>query len=192
MSRTYRTVIAALVLLASIALFAPFARASTSTYTYTGSKFTTFGGTDTYPPECSISGSFTISTLAGGLTNVFITPSSFQFTDGFAKLNDTSPYSPFGFTSFMISTNAAGQIIAWNILLDAPTVAYIQTYNGPGTPFDETWDAPLYANYASVEYASGSPGWTSSAPPVPEPGSLVLLGTGLIGLAGSLRRKLLG
>lgn len=171
---------------------APFARANTVTYTYTGSAFNNFGGTDNCPPECHLSGWFTTSALAGGLTNAFITPAAFQFTDGFAVLNNSSPYIPFGSTSFQVTTNGAGQITAWNIILDAPTVAMMQTYNGPGTPFDETWNAPLYANFAEVSYTAGSGKWTSAAANVPEPGSLVLLGTGLIGLGGALRRRLLG
>ena len=171
---------------------APLAMANTVTYAYTGSAFTTFGGTDHCPPECHLSGSFTISALPSGLTNAFITPASFQFTDGSAVLDNTSPYLPFGFTSFQVSTNAAGQVVAWNIILDAPTVAQMQTYSGPGTPFDETWDAPLYANFAEVNYTSGARTWTSAATSTPEPGALVLLGSGLIGLAGALRRNLLG
>ena len=34
--------------------------------------------------------------------------------------------------------------------------------------------------------------WTQQQSQVPEPGSLILMGTGMLGLAGSLRRKLLG
>jgi hypothetical protein len=33
---------------------------------------------------------------------------------------------------------------------------------------------------------------TGTASPIPEPGSLVLLGTGILGLAGVARRKLIG
>jgi hypothetical protein len=166
-----------------------FARATT--YTYTGSPFTTFGGADACPSECSLSGWFTISTLADDLTNVSITPTSFQFTDGHAKLNEGSPYSPFGSTSFTVTTNALGQITGWNIILDAPTVAMMQTDSAPPTPFDETWGYPLYANYASVDYTSTSGRWTSGPSPNPLPAALPLFATGfgVLGLFRWLARR---
>jgi hypothetical protein len=156
---------------------APSAGAGTSTYSYNGIAFTNFGGTDTCPPECHLSGWFTISTLAAGLNNATITPALFQFTDGFAVLDQSSPYLPFGTTSFQVTTDGTGHITAWNIILEAPTIAEMQTYNGPGTPFDETWEAPLFANFAFVDYASAASG---PARWVPEPSALLPLGLGLL------------
>ena len=165
--------------LLSIGLTPP-AQANTTTYFYKGSDFNIFGGNDSCPPECHLSGWFTVSTLAGGLTNASITPASFQFTDGFATLTTTNTSVLFGTSSFLITTNASGQITAWDVYLTGPTVAHMESYNGPGTPYDETWDAPLYANYAEVEYTSGSRTWRTSISP--EPSALLLFSVGFISL----------
>jgi hypothetical protein len=117
-----------------------------------------------------------VSSLAGGLKNASIIPASFQFTDGFAVLNQTNTSVAFGVSSFLMTTDSTGQITAWSIFLTSPLVAHMESYNGPGTPFDETWDAPLYANFARVEYRARSGGWIST----PEPSALPLLSLGFI------------
>jgi hypothetical protein len=54
-------------------------------YTYMGHPFDSFTGVAACPPECSISGSFTLpSPLPINLALSAITPISFSFTDGSA------------------------------------------------------------------------------------------------------------
>jgi hypothetical protein len=74
--------------------------------------------------------------------------------------------------------------------------AYVQFYDTDGT-FDKVvyTESPNVGGYESdnhsVAVLTSAPGGTVVTSPVPEPSSLVLLGTGVLGVAGSLRRKLL-
>lgn len=92
------------------------------------------------------------------------------------------------------------------------------TLNAPGTPFANDnlfWSTPLYFDYSGLVFTAGSQEYnlagafgytvistdyygntytaldlTVTPTTSPEPSSLLLLGTGLFGLAGVLRRKL--
>lgn len=182
--------------LALVLSFATAARASTI-YSYTGSTFTIFIGT--VPAGVThISGSFTLATpLAANLplTNLYtsgMAPLSISFTDGVNVFT-----SPDINNDFQVGTDAGGNISTWGISLghvlggqsmliekltafftgddsvdeSAPSVTLWEA----GTVHAGTWGAPT----------SNDGGGTA----VPEPASLVLVVSGLIGSAGAMRRK---
>jgi hypothetical protein len=95
--------------------------AISETYSYTGHSFTTFSSGDSCPPECRITGSFTIPLLAANLPIGPITPTSFTFTDG----NTVITRANAGIPRISVSTDANGQIATWQIELQASTPAGI-------------------------------------------------------------------
>jgi hypothetical protein len=96
------------------------ADADTITYTYAGNAFDTFSGNDVCPPQCSLTGSFTVT---GPLTSylghsgfppnvILVTPTSFSFSDGLNTVTNLTVGNSFGTPSstFEFVLNSAGQI----------------------------------------------------------------------------------
>jgi PEP-CTERM motif len=164
-------------------------------YTYTGNAFTTFSGDGVFLPSDSITGSFTVSSpLDANLTLGELTPTatSVSFSNGI----DTVSGVP---TNLQVGTDPTGAINLWYIDFITATGQYVVTINtgSTGNYLQEDYGQNNNQFYG---YNLNAPGkWSSvdsSAPTdpspsaVPEPSSLFLLGTGALGLAGSLRRKL--
>ena len=142
---------------------------------------------EAFPGACSqyfVRGTITLSTplIASDSSTQTLTPISFSFTD-----NDSShPVLTSGTAYFYIySTNAQDLPTSWAIYLGSTSYTdcsgsyEIQTISS--SPFDcSNGGSPSF--YQGTDASKGSWGIT------PEPASLLLYGTGLLGIAAYLRR----
>jgi hypothetical protein len=207
-----RKLAGALLLLWAAIAFAPSAQANT-VYTYTGDAFTSFNGTDSCPPECKITGSFTVAEpLGDSLSFTFVDPLSFSFTDGSVTLDQTNS-SVFNTLDFNFWTDSSGNITNWFISLasNGDTPYYYSLYTTYQTEADfildgdETQTRSCAGGTCStlVGDASDSTGyppnfegpqgkWVATTTAVPEPSSVFLLVAGLLTFGKILQRKHLG
>lgn len=192
-------------LLGLLCLMLPGPLRADTVYTYAGNTFTQSAGTDTCPPQCSITGNFTLAAPLPANDTVWyptvLSTLSFDFTDGsnvWTNLNSTV-------SQFSVETNAAGNIVEWDIIMTNTSGASLYTAfvpdafsvnnglfieevgyspNGEVGIFDST--SMGAANYAD----NGSdPGGTWTTTTVPETSSSLLLAAGLLGLLGLAARS---
>jgi hypothetical protein len=168
----------------------PSAKADT-TYTYTGNQFNQFAGTAACPPECSLSGFFTVAApLISNLNSASFVPLTFSFTDGITTFTETTALS-FDFVG--VGTDSAGNINSWNIDFNATSCSvgncFFSSTNPPGCIGCSVLDGSFSpTQFATIQNSPGT--WTMSTSPVPEPGTLVLFGSGLISIVGFARRRI--
>lgn len=99
---------------------------------------------------------------------------------------DTSP----GSYGFYYGTDSSGTINQWGISLTLLSNGLGLNSRNPvasGSAFDELTGAP---NGLFLVGNNKGPGvWSSAASATPEPSTLLLFGTGLLGVVGAVRRK---
>jgi hypothetical protein len=159
------------------------AAAHADTYDYTGAALISVG----LPPGTAVTGSFTINGVLGdNLTSVAIHPTSFSFTDDSARGTLTNSNVDHSYETFDISTNAEGEITGWDISLNNGTTS-LDAADTSGLVGDTAYSVLGFG------WNTTAGTWTDPTPAAvtPEPSSFVLLGTGILGLAGAARRKFL-
>jgi PEP-CTERM motif-containing protein len=160
--------------------------------------------------ECEVNGYFTVAAPLNdpALTNITDSVLTYSFTDGNTTwTNNGGPCptamcvaaynftSPGGNSGIIVKTDPGGGITSWQVFLQGGGVGdlsdyYLYTYNFPGNVVDQSndqnpLDHPDNIGDAFVMNDAGS--WSD---PVPEPSSLLLLGSGLLGFAARRRKRL--
>jgi hypothetical protein len=168
--------------------------AGSVTYTYVGGDFTAYAGADNSDAETNISVSFTVPSLLVDF-NDFVTPTSFEISDGSATLTDQSQDITNANTGFYLTTDSAGLPYIWSVGVfqtNASGYLWLITQTSSDTSencgIGDLTDCFSGLSDASVGYNSSAwqqPGWTVEATtPEPSSVSMAVLG-GLFGLAGS-------
>ncbi|HEY4008897.1 MAG TPA: PEP-CTERM sorting domain-containing protein [Acidobacteriaceae bacterium] len=184
-------------LVVAAALVVPLSmKAQSYTYTYTGSPydFSTVDNVDQNPPGTvaapftgdSLDGSFEVTGKIDNLSGAKITTGAFSFNDGAETISSNTPGDYF---YALISTDASGNLTSYSIGAWDPTNGSdFLEINSSGSPASF---GKIYLSPTDVVAAETNTLGSFSGPvATPEPSSLALLGSGIIGMAFQLRRRM--
>ena len=132
-----------------------------------------------------------VGSLSPDLNSNFTIPLTTVYSDPTFSENVTGGSETFSlvfnFTTPFLYDPGQGNLL-FDLLISGQNVALSFSRSGSGSVISRAWDTAGFGNSADGVGLRTLVGYE----PVPEPGTFALVGTGLIGLATALRRKLMG